>query len=142
VTAANCASASQPDFVVYNTSLLGSSSAVAAFTVGTFSGTPGNGLTLVLTSGANSVTLTSSGATNTGLNWQTSATVATDATNLAAAINRNNGTVLVTATANTPSSGQVTITAKTADEFFISFRWNDNQSGERRRRSPHHRSPR
>jgi hypothetical protein len=44
---ANCATATQPDFVVYNTSLAGSATAVAALTVGTFSGTPGNGQTLV-----------------------------------------------------------------------------------------------
>jgi hypothetical protein len=111
---ANCASATQPDFVVYNTSLAGSATAVAAFTVGTFSGTPGSGQTFVITNGANSVTLTSSGTTNTGLNWQTSATVATDATNLANAVNRNNGAIAVTATANSPASGQVTITANSA----------------------------
>lgn len=114
VGTASCAGAAQPDFVVYNTSLAGSTTAVAAFTVGTFTGTPGNGLTLVITNGANSVTLTSSATTNTGLNWQTSATLATDATNLANAINTNNGTIAVTATANSPTSGQVTIRANTA----------------------------
>ena len=123
---ANCASATQPDFMVYNTSLTGSATAVAAFTIGTFSGTPGNGLTLVITNGASSVTLTSSGATNTGLNWQTSATAATDATNLAAAINRNNATVAVTATANSPASGQVTITANTAGTAGNSITVTDN----------------
>lgn len=114
VGTANCASAAQPDFVVYNTSLTGSATAIAAYTIGTFSGTPGNGLTLVITNTPNQITLTSSGATNTGLNWQTSGTAATDATNLANAINRNNATLGVTATANSPASGQVTITASTA----------------------------
>jgi hypothetical protein len=111
---ANCGSAAQPDFVVYNTSLVGSATAVPALTVGTFSGTPGNGLTLVITNGANSITVTSSASMNTGLFWQTSATLTSDATNLATAINRNNGTIAVTAAANSPANGQVTVTANAA----------------------------
>ena len=110
----NCGTAAQPDFVVYNTSLVGSATAVAAFTVGTFTGTPGNGLTLVITNGGNAVTLTSSGSINTGLFWQTSTTLATNAANLASAINNNNATIGVTAKPNFPAGGQVTITANTA----------------------------
>ena len=114
-TSAYCASAPQPDFVVYNSSLAGSAASQAAIDIGTFSaGTPVSGQTLVITNGANSVTLTSSSSTNTLLLWQTSGTSSTDATNLAAAINRNNGTIAVTATANSPASGQVTIRANTA----------------------------
>jgi hypothetical protein len=126
VTSASCASASQPDFMVYNTSLTGSATAVAAFTIGTFSGTPGNGLTLTITNGPNSILLTSSASTNTGVNWQTSATLTTDATNLAAAINRNNAAVGVTATANSPANGRVTITANTAGVAGNSITVTDN----------------
>lgn len=114
-SSAYCAGASQPDFVVYNTSLAGSAANQAAIDIGTFSaGTPASGQTLVITNGANSVTLTSSSTTNTGLFWQTNATSSTDATNLANAINSNNGTIAVTATANSPANGQVTISANSA----------------------------
>lgn len=61
--------------------------------VGTFTGRPGNGtasITVTPTGGvAATLVLTSSTTSNTGLDFETSGTIATNATNLAAAINRN-----------------------------------------------------
>ncbi len=62
--------------------------------VGTFTGEPTSGqttaITVTPTSGtAVTLTLTASSTTNTGLDFEVSSTTATDATNLAAAINRN-----------------------------------------------------
>ena len=62
--------------------------------VGTFTGEPQTGATTSITitpTGGTGVTLTltSSASSNTGLNFQVSSTISTNATNLAAAINRN-----------------------------------------------------
>src|SRR5271163_1136184 len=62
--------------------------------IGTFTGEPQTGATTAITitpTGATGVTLTltSSSTSNTGLDFEVSSTISTDATNLAAAINRN-----------------------------------------------------
>jgi hypothetical protein len=84
----NCVS----DFVVFP--INASTGNTRANVVGTFTGEPQSGgttsITITPTGGsATTLTLTSSSTSNTGLNFQISATIATNATNLAAAINRN-----------------------------------------------------
>jgi hypothetical protein len=94
----NAAPSCASDFVVFpiNTS----TGNTRANVVGTFTGEPVAGnttsITITPTGGAGvTLTLTASAASNTGLNFQVSATIATNATNLAAAINRNlSGTAL------------------------------------------------
>ncbi len=112
----NCAS----DFVVFNTSLTGSTSAVAAMDTGTFSAAAGAGSTITIVNGANTLTMTAAGANaNTGTGTGTwndgggTGTATTNATNFAAAINLagNGSDVGVSATS---SGAVVTITATTA----------------------------
>lgn len=84
----SCAS----DFAVFP--INASTGNTRARVVGTFTGQPGAGgtasITITPTGGAGvTLTLTASAGSNTGLNFQVSATTATNATNLAAAINRN-----------------------------------------------------
>jgi outer membrane scaffolding protein for murein synthesis (MipA/OmpV family) len=79
------------DFVVFPVNA--STGNTRAKVVGTFTNEPAAGNTAAITitpSGGTAVTLTltSSAASNTGLNFQVSTTVATNAANLAAAINR------------------------------------------------------
>lgn len=102
--------------------------------VGTFSGEPAAGNTTAITitpSGGNGVTLTltSSAGSNTGANFAVSSSSATDAANLAAAINRNlNSTALdrvvavaagatVTVYALTPGTGVTLTDANTLTNF-------------------------
>ena len=80
------------DFVVFP--INASTGNTRAHVVGTFSGEPAAGNTAAITvtpTGGTAVTLTltSSATSNTGLNFEVSPTVATNAANLAAAINRN-----------------------------------------------------
>jgi hypothetical protein len=80
------------DFVVFPVNA--STGNTRAKVVGSFSAAPTAGhttaITITPTGGtAVTVTLTSSASSNTGLNFEVSSTVATNATNLAAAINRN-----------------------------------------------------
>ncbi len=119
--AANCGSATQPDFVVYNTSLTGSTTAVAAMDTGTFSAAAGSGSTITITNGANTLTMTAGTANaNTGTGTGTwnatgagSGTAATNASNLVTALNTagNGSHVGVSATS---TGAVVTITATTA----------------------------
>ena len=97
-TTANCSTAATPDFVVYNTSLTPSASAVSASVAGTFAAaaTPGDTVTITNPFTGASITLTADAASNVGLFWQTTGTTAGDATNLAAAIARNSAAVGVT----------------------------------------------
>lgn len=64
-TTANCATATHPDFVAYNTSVAGAPPA-AASVMGTFAANPANGQTVTITNGANVVTLTASNSFATG----------------------------------------------------------------------------
>lgn len=102
---ADCAN----DFVVYTTASSGQTgSGVRAFRTNTFVGVPtGN---LVITNGTRTLTLTASGTLNTGTNFLNTGGTTAVATNLRDAINRNGGSVGVTATSSTAS---VTITAIT-----------------------------
>lgn len=119
-TVANCGTATQPDFVVWNTSLAGSGTAVAATDTGTFSATAGNGSTVTITNGANTLTMTAAAAnahtggagSGTGT-FNRGASATASATGLATAIRiANNGShVGVTATS---AGAIVTITATTA----------------------------
>lgn len=87
VGTANCAT----DFVVYNTSLPGSNTPVAATAFGTFNGQSAVGSTIVIKNGANTLTMTPGIANaNTGVGTGTyvsSATLGTEAANLRNAIN-------------------------------------------------------
>ena len=120
------------DFVVFPVNA--STGNTRAKVVGTFTNEPAAGSTASITitpSGGAGVTLTltSSSASNTGLNFQRSATVATNATNLAAAINRNlSSTALdrivavasgatVTVYALTPGTGVTLSTSETLTNF-------------------------
>ena len=97
------------DYVVYNTSA-GGVAGVSASGSGTFSNFSTPAGHLVITNGANSITLVA-GGTNSGTTFAVgNATPATDANNLAAAINRNTTTSIgVTATSDNVST--VTLTA-------------------------------
>ncbi|MGA8214530.1 MAG: hypothetical protein WB799_13115, partial [Candidatus Sulfotelmatobacter sp.] len=79
------------DFVVFPVNA--STGNTRAQVVGTFTGEPTSGQTASITitpTGGTAVTLTlTASTTNTGLDFEVSATTATNATNLAAAINRN-----------------------------------------------------
>lgn len=62
VSTANCGSATQPDFVAWNTNLAGSSSPVAAEDIGTFSAAAGALSTVTVTNGAKTLTMSAAGA--------------------------------------------------------------------------------
>jgi len=128
------------DFVVFP--INASTGNSRAKVVGTFTGQPAAGATATITitpTGGTAVNLvlTASVASNTGLNFQVSATVATNATNLAAAINRNlSGTALdrvvavasgvtVTVYALTPGS-RMTLTDA---ESLTNFTWGGVTAG-------------
>ena len=120
------------DFVVFPVNA--STGNTRANVVGTFSAEPAAGNTTAITitpSGGSAVTLTltSSASSNTGLNFQVSTTIPTNAANLAAAINRNLSTTAidrvaavasgatVTVYALTPGSGVTLTTAETLTNF-------------------------
>ncbi len=89
-----------------------------AHAVGTFTGQPAAGnttsITITPTGGAGvTLTLTASAAVNTGLDFQTSATLATNATNLAAAINRNLSSTALDRVVAVASGATVTVYALT-----------------------------
>jgi hypothetical protein len=95
------------DFVAYNTGLTGAAATAASSRTGTVSGTPTNGQTVTI---AGTLVLTASSTLNGGLNFLIGADTTATATNLAAAIVRNGGSVGVTATSAT---NIVTVTATT-----------------------------
>ena len=89
-----------------------------AHVVGTFAGepTPGGTTTITITPAgetAVALTLTASATSNTGLNFEVSATVATDASNLAAAINRNLSSAALSRVVAVASAATVTVYALT-----------------------------
>ncbi len=119
VTAASC-TAPQPDFIVYNTSLPGSITAIAAADTGAFTARAGLGSTIKITNGGLTLVMTAATAAgNTGTGMGTfnragvGASAATRATDLAAGINfaGNGSYVGVNAAA---AAGVVTVTATTA----------------------------
>jgi hypothetical protein len=87
LSTATCAT----DFVVYNTSLPGSNTAVAATAVGSFTAQSAVGSTIKITNGVNTLTMTPGASNaNTGVGTGTyvsSALIATEGTNLGNAIN-------------------------------------------------------
>lgn len=100
ITTASCGSAARPDFVAFNTSAAGGAS-----TPGTAKGKfTTNNVTGTVT--VDGVVLTTSATLNTGFFFQTGVSDSADATNLAAAINRNLTTVTATA-----SGASTTVTA-------------------------------
>jgi hypothetical protein len=106
------------DYVTYTTSSSGvTGSGAFARQSGTFSKGADVGKTVTITNGGNALTLTSSATVNTGLFFiagqgsTDAANAIVSATNLAAAINRNGGTVGVTASS---VGAVVTVTAITA----------------------------
>jgi len=117
VTTANCGTATQADFVAWNTSLAGSSSPVAAEDIGTFTNTAGFFSNITITNGGLTLTMTALGflgnfgAGNGTFNEGGSGTAS--ASGLAAGINLagNGSYVGVSATS---SGATVTITATTA----------------------------
>ena len=129
------------DFVVFPVNA--STGNARANVVGTFTGEPAAGATTAITvtpAGGTAVTLTlmSSTTTNTGLDFQVSSTVATNASNLAAAINRNlastaldrvvavaSGTT-VTVYALTPGTG---VTLTDASTLGTNFSWGTVTAG-------------
>ncbi len=119
-TTANCSTAAQPDFVVYNSSLAGSATAVAAVDTGTFSATAALNATVTITNGANTLILTAAAANaHTGVSTSGAATfnrganATASATGLAASINiANNGSFV--GVSATSAGAVVTITATTA----------------------------
>jgi hypothetical protein len=120
------------DFVVFPVNA--PTGSTRATVIGTFTGAPTSGqtasITITPTGGtAVTLTLTASNTTNTGLDFDVSATAATDAANLAAAINRNLSSTAVDRIAAVASGAAVTVyaltpgtrvtltTAKTASNF-------------------------
>jgi hypothetical protein len=104
------------DFVVFPVNA--STGNTRAKVVGTFSAAPTAGhttaITITPTGGtAVTVTLTSSAGSNTGLNFEVSSTVATNATNLAAAINRNLSSAALDRVVAVASGDTVTVYALT-----------------------------
>ncbi|MGC1616727.1 MAG: hypothetical protein WA736_18775 [Candidatus Acidiferrum sp.] len=116
------------DFVVFNQAgLAGVAPTAAATRTGAFTNDPAAGGTVTITSPEATLVLTASATDNTGLNFQVGGGVAADATNLAAAIVRNNAglgvtavsagnEVVVTALANGVEGNLVTV-AKTLTHF-------------------------
>jgi len=136
VTTANCAT----DFVVFNTSLTGNNTAVAATAGGQFAALSAPGSTIVISNPNLGTTLTMTpgianahtGAANSGMGtYVASATLATEATNLSNAINvANNGSfvgvsvfghagpnVSFTATTTGTAGNSITITSSGTSNF-------------------------
>jgi hypothetical protein len=113
----NAAPSCTSDFVVFPINALTGSA--RAHVIGAFSGEPAAGQTTAITitptgGTAATLTLTSSASLNTGLNFEVSGTVATNATNLAAAINRNLSATALDRVVAVASADTVTVYALTA----------------------------
>jgi hypothetical protein len=141
ITAASC-TAPQPDFVVYNTSLAGSDTAVAAEDTGAFTGRAGLGSTISITNGGNTLVMTATGAapTNTGPGAGTfnragaAANAQTRANDLAAGINfagngsfvgvaaaAAGGVLTVTSTLGGTAGNSITVASDPASNFAWTF---------------------
>lgn len=112
----NAAPSCANDFVVYPTAAAGATAVfgTAENRTVTFSGDPNNGQTEVIGSGTRTITLTASSTLNTGLNFQFTGNIATNAVNLAAAAHRWSGTTGIDATALGPI---VTFSRNTAGDL-------------------------
>jgi len=100
------------DFAVFP--INGSTGNTRAKVAGTFTAAPTAGQTTAITitptgGAAVTLTLTASAGSNTGLNFQTSGTVATDAANLAVGINRNLSSTALDRVVAVASAGTVTV---------------------------------
>lgn len=113
VTTANCATATQPDFVAWNTSLGGSSNPVAAEDTGTFSAAATLGSSITITNGTTTLTMTASLITLGPGTFAAGGSATASASGLAASINTagNGSSVGISATS---SGATVTVTATTA----------------------------
>ena len=121
-TQANCDSATQPDFAVFNTAVAGVTSGTATQTA-SFTGPPTPSGDVVITNGNDSITLTATSGTqstqcsNTGTNHTGSFhainTNTTDASNLAALINAANCGAFVGVSATYTSGISFTVNATT-----------------------------
>jgi hypothetical protein len=113
----NAAPSCTSDFVVFP--INAPTGNARASVIGTFSGEPAAGQTTAITitptgGTAATLTLTSSASSNTGLNFEVSGTVATNATNLAAAINRNLSSTALDRVVAVASGDAITVFALTA----------------------------
>jgi hypothetical protein len=130
ITAASC-TAPQPDFVVYNTSLAGSDTAVAAMDTGTFSARPDVSSTITISNGVDTLTMIAETATlgnsnlAPGIGTFNRAGAGNGAANLATAINiAGNGSFVgitassagdvLTVISTTPGTAGNSFTASTA----------------------------
>jgi hypothetical protein len=139
ITAASC-TAPQPDFIVYNTSLAGSDTAVAAIDTGTFSARPDVTSTITITNGVDTLTMIAQTATfgnsnlAPGIGTYNRAGGGNGAANLAAAINiAGNGSfvgvsatsagdvVTVTATPAGTAGNSITVTTAGVSNFTWTF---------------------
>ena len=134
VTAApNCTS----DYAVFPVNA--STGYTRAHVQGTFNGAPvaGRTATISITPTGVALTLTASATSNTGLNFEVSATAATNATNLAAAINRNLSSAALDRVVAVASGNTVTVYALTPGnrvtltraDTLANFRWGGVTNG-------------
>lgn len=136
ITASSC-TAPQPDFIVYNTSLAGSTTAVAAIDTGTFSARPTTSSIITIVNGANTLVMAAE-ATNAnlepGIGTYNRLGGGNGAANLAAAINiAGNGSfvgvsatsagavVTITATTAGAAGNNITVTSEAASNFTWTF---------------------
>ena len=118
ITAASC-TAPQPDFVVYNTSLAGSDTAVAAVDTGAFAARPAVSSSITIDNGTDTLTMIAETATlgnsnlAPGIGTFNRAGAGNGAANFAAAVNLNGNGNFVGVTA-TSAGDEVTLTATTA----------------------------
>ncbi len=140
ITGSSC-TAPQPDFIVYNTSVAGSTTPVAAVDSGAFTARSATGATITIVNGANTLVLTAAGAnanTAPGIGTYNRGTAGNSltirATNLVNAINlAGNGSFVgitassvaaeVTITATTPGAAGNTITATSSTTPASHFAW-------------------
>jgi len=122
VTVANCGSATQPDFLAWNTNLAGSSTPVAALDIGTFSAAAGALSTVTITNGAKTLTMSAAGVNghvltlgnNSFGTFSQGGSAIQSATGLAAAIIIAGNGDFVGVSATSAGTTTVTVTATTA----------------------------
>jgi hypothetical protein len=112
----NAAPSCTADFVVFP--IDASTGSTRSNVIGTFTGEPTSGQTTSITINpmggtGGALTLTASSTTNTGLDFELSTTLATDAANLAAAINRNLSSTVLDRIIAVASGATVTVYALT-----------------------------
>ena len=113
VSASSCTGASA-DFVVYGLNVAGTTAATDAKASGVFTSEPGSGSVLTITVNGTAFPFTANSSSNSSNSYKRSSSVSTDASNLVAAIALNSSlNTLVSAVANSPTTGEVALTAKT-----------------------------